>query len=433
MTRGVARVKATAGFLAALGVVVALFACGEASAAAVPETPRVAIVTMGPGDDFVTKFGHDALVVESAGQPARIYNFGMYTEESLTLGRILGGELRYFLHVSEYGRTIAYYRSHNRGVVLQELELDPAEARELARALAENARPENAAYHYDFGLANCTTRVRDALDRASRGALRAAIRGPSPYTFRDHALRFSASDPTLYFAFDLGLGAPADRQLDAWQDAFLPDRLASYAGKLRRPGARGSRPFVGAEHVVFRADRAPTPAHPPRRAPAFALAGLLLGGLFAGLGRLRTRAATLARGLLLALLALVAGVLGCSLVVLLMSDVHAVAHRNVNLLFCPPWALGLLPAAARLVFSRPPSERRWPELACLAGSLLGVLLMLLVRQDSGRIALLFVPIWAGVWLGARVRDLPPAAGQRSPVPPVHSPIESGAQAGRDLA
>ena len=34
--------------------------------------------------------------------------------------------------------------------------------------LAVNARPENARYRYDYYLDNCSTRVRDALDRAHR-------------------------------------------------------------------------------------------------------------------------------------------------------------------------------------------------------------------------------------------------------------------------
>jgi len=423
------RVKAAAVFFAAL---FSLFVGSERAAAAVPEAPRVAIVTMGPGDDFVTKFGHDALVIERRGQPALVYNFGMYSEASLTAERVLGGSLRYFLQVSRYAPTVAYYRAQNRSIVLQELALDPSEAEALARALVENARPENAAYHYDFARHNCTTRVRDALDRATHGAFRQAISGPAPYTFREHALRFAASDLWLYLLFDLGLGAPADRRLDAWDDAFLPERLAGYVAKLRRPGPAGPRALVQAEHVVFRAERAPTPETPPRRFTGFALAGLLVGGLLAGLARVRVRAAAVMRGVLLLLVASTAGLLGCGLFVLLVTKVHAAAHQNVNLLFCPPWALGLVPAALKSALGREPVRRFRLELACLGGSLGAVLLMLLVRQDSLRLALLFVPVWLGVRLGAHTASLLPAADRRSPVPPVRSPMSPGAAAARDL-
>ena len=43
----------------------------------------------------------------------------------------------------------------------------------LAAALAQNARPENARYRYDYFTANCATQVRDALDTAMGGALTA--------------------------------------------------------------------------------------------------------------------------------------------------------------------------------------------------------------------------------------------------------------------
>ena len=365
------------------------------------EPIRVALVTMGPGDEMVTRFGHDALLVERAGAPDRVYNFGTYNAESRSPSRVLSGNLRYFLSVSRYGSTVKNYRRQNRGIVVQDLLLDPAEAEELARLLAENARPENSAYRYDFARDNCTTRVRDVLDRVTHGALRAIMKGASPYTFREHILRLTAPDPFVYFFFDLGLGAPADRTLDAWDDAFLPDRLAHYVAAAKRSGPEGTRPLAAPEHSVFRADRAPSLETPPLRAPWYALAGTLFGAALAFARRRRARIDR-AAALLGASFALVAGVLGVLLVVLLLTNVNPLTHSNVNVLFCPPWALALVVPNVRRAFGRSVTKRsRW-ELVCFAGSLAGLLGMLLVGQDSSRAALLFVPAWFGAWVGSRI-------------------------------
>jgi hypothetical protein len=51
-------------------------------------------------------FGHDVLLVERAGFPALVYNFGWYTEAAIAPHHVLDGTLRYFLDV-EYFETRA--------------------------------------------------------------------------------------------------------------------------------------------------------------------------------------------------------------------------------------------------------------------------------------------------------------------------------------
>jgi uncharacterized membrane protein YfcA len=92
--------------------------------------------------------------------------------------------------------------------------------------------------------------------------------------------------------------------------------------------------------------------------------------------------------------------------------VHALAHANANLLLSPPWALALVVPALRVFLGKPSGTSRW-ELVLLAGSLLALPLALLLGQDNLRGAALLVPVWAGVWLGARVTDY---QNQRSSLP-----------------
>ena len=44
-----------------------------------PPAPRIGVLTMGPGDVFWERFGHDAIVVSDPAQGAPIsYNFGYF-------------------------------------------------------------------------------------------------------------------------------------------------------------------------------------------------------------------------------------------------------------------------------------------------------------------------------------------------------------------
>lgn len=358
---------------------------------------------MGPGGDFVTRFGHDALLVERIGLPPLVYNFGMYTEAAIAPHHVLGGTLRYYLEAMTLARTLPIYAAQDREVVRQILALEPPVAETLARALSVNTLPENATYAYDFARDNCTTRVRDAIDRTLDGSLRRSLAGPAKLTYRDHALRFTADDWPLYFLFDLGLGARADRPLSAWEDAYLPDRLMASLRTVRVAGPGGPQPLVASEGVLVATKRAPVPDAPPVRAPFHAAAGLLAGAGLWALARRPGRAARAVFGVLSAVVGLVLGLLGLWVLLLLVTKVHVATHDNYNVLVCPPLALLFVVPGLTVAFGRPAGMPRLARYGavCIGVSLVGFLLATALGQHSWRVALLCLPLFSGVGLGAR--------------------------------
>ena len=154
-----------------------LLACGAGLASPAFPPLRVGIATMQPGTVFFERFGHDAVVVDdpSHGEPIS-YNFGFFDpDEPDFLGNFVRGKMRYRLVALPFAEDMAYYRDVGRGVSIQWLDLSDAEATRLASALAENAKPENARYGYDYFTDNCATRVRDAIDKALGGGLKRQI------------------------------------------------------------------------------------------------------------------------------------------------------------------------------------------------------------------------------------------------------------------
>jgi Domain of unknown function (DUF4105) len=386
-------------FVAALLVV--LLAARTSSAA---EAPTVSMLTMGPGDPTFSKFGHDAIIVGRAGERATVYNFGTFSFQSEQLFQdFLKGRLRYWLSLGSFEGTMRSYKRQNRSLLLQELELEPSVAEALARALEENAKPENRFYLYDHFRDNCATRVRDAIDRATGGSVRRALDRPATSTYRDHALRLVADDWPLYIGLDLGLGPAVDGPISEWDEGFLPERLAVGLRKVRIRSEKGDVPLVRREIVAFEAERPAARERPPVRAPWFLAVGVLLGGALTALFRRASRAARIAAGALLAALGTLSGVLGALLVFLWAATNNDVAHRNANAFLSPVVALALVPAGIAFALGRS-SGRRLVErslFACAVLAGMGVVFALVVGHDVLRTASLFVPLWAGAWAGVR--------------------------------
>jgi len=385
-----------------------------------PSTPPVddlAIyaLTFGPGDHPFFKFGHNAILVrDRAAGSDRVYNFGTFKFDSPWLiPEFLRGRLTYWLSVSSLETALAVYQRENRSILAQELAL-PVEAKRLLKArLEENARPENRAYRYDYFLDNCSTRVRDALDRVTEGRVRAASRGPGRLTLREQALRMTADYLPLYVALDLVLAGVTDQPIDRWAEMFIPEEMARGLRAVSMPSPDGDRTLVAGEQVLFEARRAPPLEYPPARLVSFLLCGLALGLLFTALGWATPGRPFMRRlfGGLIALWGLVAGFVGAFLVFVWVGTDHVVAHRNENILQCAPWALALVVFGLSVASGSHSATRKALTVAVSAMMLaiVGLLFKVLpvFHQSNGAIIAFCIPVWMGISIGLlHVRDDP---------------------------
>ena len=364
--------------------------------------PRIGVITMQPGGIFWERFGHNALVVDDpAIGPPVSYNFGFFNlDEPGFFGRFARGEMEYELVALPLEQDLAYYREVGRGVSLQWLDLDTVQATQLAAALAENARPENARYRYDYFTDNCSTRVRDAIDRALGGTLQQQMSARSQgNTYRSEAVRLASPAGWMWLGFDIGLGPYADRPLARWQEAFVPMRLAD---SLREAKLADGRPLVASETVLLPHRIAPEPAEAPRRWWPWALAGLALAALIVLAG---TRLPRLLAGLALPLWTL-CGVLGLLLAFIWCCTVHRAGWANQNLLLMNPLCLLLLPGGWRITRGRAPGTwfGRWLFVVAV-GAVAGLALQLLpgAQHAAPWIALLLPVHVAFAWNRTRRR------------------------------
>ncbi|MGH8076859.1 MAG: DUF4105 domain-containing protein [Lysobacter sp.] len=364
--------------------------------------PRIAMVTMQPGEIFWERFGHDAiLVVDPEADTATSYNFGFFDpSEPDFIARFIRGEMRYQLAALPFEQDMSLYQHEGRGVSLQWLDLDDMQARALADALAVNARPEHAHYRYDYFLDNCSTRVRDAIDRTLGGTLRPQLEGRSQgNTFRSEALRLVSPVPWMWVGFDLALGPDADRVQPVWADAFVPMRLAA---ALRESRNTSGRPLVIEERVLLPHRLAPEPEASPTRWWAWGLAGIAIAAAFGWLGRRRPR--------VLAAIALpfwlLSGVIGALLLFAWIFTEHRIIWGNHNLLLLHPLSWLLLPGGWSVMRGRNPGA--WFDTlliapVALAGAALFFYWLPILPQRNAHWIALLLPLHLGLLLGFRRR------------------------------
>lgn len=361
--------------------------------------PRIAVMTMQPGEIFFERFGHNAIVVDDPAVGAPIsYNFGFFDlDEPGFLGRFIHGDMQYKLVALPVMDDLAYYREVGRGVSIQWLDLPPAQAQAIADALAFNARPENARYRYDYFTDNCSTRVRDALDRGLGGALRRQLEVRSAGdTFRSEAVRLASPAWWMWLGFDIGLGPFADRPLSRWEDAFVPMRLAA---SLREMKNTEGRPLVQEEGELLPHRLPPEPPDMPRRWWPWLIAGLALA--FA-LRALATRKPRVFGAIALPGWSLL-GVLGCVMAFLWLATTHRAGWANHNLLLFSPLCLLLVPGAWAMLRGRAVSPfHRGVRIAVGVGAIAALFLQLLPgAQFQAPWLALLVPVHLALAFPAR--------------------------------
>ena len=374
-------------------------------------------MTKGPGKQVWERFGHNAIWIHDPVRGTdQAYNYGLFDfgQENFLL-RFVQGRMWYWMQGFPAQSYVESYRRANRSVWVQELELPPAARRELQAFLEWNELPENRFYHYDYYRDNCSTRVRDALDRALGGQLRERSRDvPTGRTFRYHTLRLTANDPPIYTGLELGLGQPVDQPISMWEEMFLPLALRVHLRKISVAGAGGGIvPLVKSERTLFEASEPAPPASPPFWILGYLLAGVLIGGLALGLGAATPASRPARAGFLVTtwLWWLVSGVAGLVVAGLWCCTDHTAAYRNANVLQTNLLALPLLWFGTRLAFGSGRAVRPavWLSGLLVGLSLLGLLLKAFppFHQVNGDIIALALPAHAGsaaaVWRLARQR------------------------------
>lgn len=319
------------------------------------------LITVDVGDMVYDNFGHTALrVYDENTNTDLVYNWGVFDMGGGVVDfsyNFFKGIMRYQLEIHTPAQEFNSYRSQQRTVWQDAINLTNLQKEILLRRLHWNTQPENIVYDYQYFTDNCTTRVRDYLDEAIGGRLAAHAQGMTANTYRDQVQAHYESVPLIGFSLDIIMNSDIDRPVSLWEEMFLPLSLRRQLAQLPSDVAReGNRlPLLNDAQLIMEFPSPKVETDPYQVASVMLLAPLLLPLLmlkkmpmsyFGTHSRLVLKAPGLnfrILGIMGLLTGLFSGVYGMLMLGSWFVSDHLDLHHNVNLLlFWPTDLLGVM-------------------------------------------------------------------------------------------
>lgn len=192
---------------------------------------KISVLTIGAGGSLNDAFGHNAFrVKDSSLNFDIIFDYGRFDFEAPNFYlNFVRGKLNYAMGASDFNEFLYNYKSQNRSVKEQVLNLSNTEKQKLFDFLINNYKPENRNYLYEFFYDNCATKIRDV----SQIALNHKIHFKAPDHFESKNFRTLIHDNVHQnswgcFGIDIALGSIIDRKATANEHMFLPEYIFAF-------------------------------------------------------------------------------------------------------------------------------------------------------------------------------------------------------------
>ena len=187
---------------------------------------RISILTVDPGQELYTIFGHTAIrVTDESLKIDRIYNFGTFDSSSpFFYVEFLRGNLDYFLSISDYNTFFRNTVGEKRKIDEQILSFTYPERLKIFNDLEKQYQSSARFYRYDFFYDNCATRVRDVIfsspSKIKYDTLQYCCR-----TFRELLKPYITRNYWIDLGINIVLGMGADKGARSMDFMFLPDYI----------------------------------------------------------------------------------------------------------------------------------------------------------------------------------------------------------------
>jgi len=215
---------------------------------------RISLLTASPGEELYETFGHSALrITDSVRNTDIVYNYGTFNfDEPNFYLKFIKGTLPFYLSDDNFDNFIAEYQQENRGISEQVLHLTCFQKYKINALLNENMMGPNRKYKYDFTFDNCTTRLRDLIEKASDSTVHFGNVIQKQMTFRDLIYEYLNKNDKQWskLGIDILLGSRMDVAATSYQVMFLPEYLL----KTLDSSTIDSQPLVSEKHSILKMD-----------------------------------------------------------------------------------------------------------------------------------------------------------------------------------
>ena len=225
-----------------LASIILLIPCAKAQ----KDSLSISLLTCQPGKAIYELYGHTAIYVENYGTGTEtVYNYGLFDFNTPNfMLKFARGHTDYILGTSRIQYFLREYYERGSKVFKQPLNLSQTELHILDSLLADNLKPENRTYRYNFLYNNCASMALDKVEQSVLGTIFYPLPDTTK-TLRDILTQHTAVRPWSRFAVDIILGSEIDRPLRYRQETFAPLCLMESASKALITDTAGNvRPLV---------------------------------------------------------------------------------------------------------------------------------------------------------------------------------------------
>lgn len=190
------------------------------------ENTEISIITISSGNLLNDSFGHNGFRVKNNYLDV-VYDYGRYNfKDPNFYTNFAKGKLKYLMGAANTKDLIAHYKKQNRTIKEQILNLNKKQKEALLNYLANNYKPGNKTYLYDFFYDNCATKMRDV----SEIVLNKNIEYKTPKVYKAETFRQLIQNNLHWnswgsFGIDIALGSVIDRTAKPREYMFLPENI----------------------------------------------------------------------------------------------------------------------------------------------------------------------------------------------------------------
>jgi hypothetical protein len=189
-----------------------------------------------------------------------VYNWGVFDFNTPHfVWKFAKGRLDYVLDTSDFQLFLQEYYLERRSVYCQKINLEPVEKRELLGLIQTNLLPQNRSYRYDFFYDDCSTRIRDLIEKVvGRKLIYPPDETNKIPTFRTLVGEYQRPYPWLKMGVDLIMGTPGEAKADFRDRMFLPLDLQRNLTQAVINRDRKMVPLLSSSSVIVEFERART-------------------------------------------------------------------------------------------------------------------------------------------------------------------------------
>ncbi|MEI7471642.1 MAG: DUF4105 domain-containing protein [Chitinophagaceae bacterium] len=293
---------------------------------------KISLLTCSPGAELYSTFGHSALRVTDSNQGTDIvYNYGTFNfgEDGFYL-KFMRGKLLYYVNPENYSDFVMGYMAENRSITEQVLKLSVAAKKRVQAFVSNNSQEANKYYKYDFFLDNCTTRLRDIMEKEDSTAIftKPIMPAGTRFRFAIHSYLDKNQKDWSKLGIDILLGLPCDARMTPQQMQFLPDNLMNCLDS-------NGHSLLASKQSIFTA--AENPKETNVFSPLFFFSLLLI--VVVAISLFQNKWAMAFTIGIDGVLFFLTGLLGLLLILMWVGTDHSMCKNNLNLLWALPTQL----------------------------------------------------------------------------------------------